>query len=55
LFYDIAVKKTDLRELKDFQVLGDKISAPKIVKPLVEEKASTGVKKDKKDNELIIF
>jgi GTP diphosphokinase / guanosine-3',5'-bis(diphosphate) 3'-diphosphatase len=55
LFYDIAIKKTDLRELKDFQVLGDKISAPKIVKPLVEEKASTGVKKDKKDNELIIF
>jgi guanosine-3',5'-bis(diphosphate) 3'-pyrophosphohydrolase len=55
LFYDIAVKKTDLRELKDFQVLGDKISAPKIVKPLVEEKASAGVKKDKKDNELIIF
>ena len=55
LFYDIAVKKTDLRELKDFQVLGDKISAPKIVKPLPEEKASAGVKKDKKDNELIIF
>jgi GTP diphosphokinase / guanosine-3',5'-bis(diphosphate) 3'-diphosphatase len=55
LFYDIAIKKTDLRELKDFQVLGDKISAPKIVKPLVEEKASAGVKKDKKDNELIIF
>ncbi len=55
LFYDIAVKKIDLRELKDFQVLGDKISAPKIVKPLVEEKALTTLKKDKKDNELIIF
>ncbi|MGN6541862.1 MAG: RelA/SpoT family protein [Ginsengibacter sp.] len=55
LFYDIAVKKTDLRELKDFQVLGDKISAPKVVKPPVEEKALTTLKKDKKDNELIIF
>src|SRR6185437_123401 len=48
LFYDIAVKKTDLRELKDFQVLGDKISAPKVVKPPVEEKALTTLKKDKK-------
>jgi len=55
LFYDIAVKKTDLRELKEFQVLGDKISAPKVVKPPVEEKALTTLKKDKKDNELIIF
>ncbi len=55
LFYDIAVKKIDLRELKDFQVLGDKISAPKIIKLPVEEKALTNLKKDKKDNELIIF
>ncbi|MGN6531030.1 MAG: RelA/SpoT family protein [Ginsengibacter sp.] len=55
LFYDIAVKKTDLRELKDFQVLGDKISAPKIIKPPVEEKGLSVLKKDKKDNELIIF
>jgi GTP diphosphokinase / guanosine-3',5'-bis(diphosphate) 3'-diphosphatase len=55
LFYDIAIKKIDLRELKDFQVLGDKISAPKIIKPPVEEKALINLKKDKKDNELIIF
>jgi len=56
LFYDIAIKKTDLRELKDFHVLGDKITAPKITKPLVEEKQEAASKKDnKKDNELIIF
>jgi GTP pyrophosphokinase len=56
LFYDIAVKKTDLRELKDFHVLGDKITAPKIIKPPVEEKQEAASKKDnRKDNELIIF
>jgi GTP pyrophosphokinase len=56
LFYDIAIKKIDLRELKDFHVLGDKITAPKITKPPVEEKQETTSKKDnKKDNELIIF
>ncbi|MEO8822680.1 MAG: bifunctional (p)ppGpp synthetase/guanosine-3',5'-bis(diphosphate) 3'-pyrophosphohydrolase [Ginsengibacter sp.] len=54
LLYDIAVKKIDLSELKDFQVLGDKISVPKIVKP-PEEKREVSSKKDKKDNELIIF
>ena len=56
LFYDISVKKIDLRELKDFHVLGDKITAPKITKLPVEEKHEVASKKDnKKDNELIIF
>jgi GTP pyrophosphokinase len=54
LFYDIAVKKIDLGELKDFKVLGDKLTIPKIVK-LPEEKKEVVTKKDKKDNELIIF
>src|SRR5690242_13717470 len=54
LLYDIAVKKIDLSELKDFNVLGDKLSAPKIVKH-PEEKHEVGNKKEKKDNELIIF
>jgi GTP pyrophosphokinase len=54
LLYDIAVKKIDLSELKDFQVFGDKLSQPKITKP-PEEKHETTSKKDKKDNELIIF
>ena len=54
LLYDIAVKKIDLSELKDFQVFADKLSQPKITKP-PEEKHETIPKKDKKDNELIIF
>lgn len=56
LLYDIAIKKTDLKELKEFQVLGDKILAPKIVKLPADEKHEVTAKKDnKKDNELIIF
>ncbi len=54
LLYEIAIKKIDLSELKDFQVLGDKLSLPKIVRP-PEEKHEINSKKDKKDNELIIF
>ena len=55
LLYDIAIKKIDLKELKEFQVLGDKISPPKIIKSPAEEKPEVISKKDKKDNELIIF
>ncbi|HSN07561.1 MAG TPA: bifunctional (p)ppGpp synthetase/guanosine-3',5'-bis(diphosphate) 3'-pyrophosphohydrolase [Hanamia sp.] len=54
LLYDISVKKIDLSELKDFQVFGDKLSLPKITKQ-PEEKHEAVSKKDKKDNELIIF
>ena len=56
LLYEIAVKKIDLKELKEFQVLGDKISAPKIIKTLIEEKSELPQKNhNKKDTELIIF
>lgn len=55
LLYDISIKKIDLKDLKDFHVLGDKIIAPKIIKPLPEEKNETDQKVNKKDNELIIF
>jgi len=56
LLYEIAIKKIDLKELKEFQILGDKIAAPKIIKPVIEEKAETTQKNlNKKDNELIIF
>lgn len=56
LLYDIAVKKIDLAELKDFQVVGDKILAPRPGKSLPEEKPDSSLKKDnKKDNELVIF
>ena len=56
LLYDISIKKIDLKELKEFQVLGDKIHAPKIVKlPADEKQEATNKKDNKKDNELIIF
>jgi len=58
LLYDIAVKKIDLKELKEFTTQGDKLVAPKPVKPLTEEKADKFIPQktyDKKDAELIIF
>ena len=56
LFYDIAIKKNDLKELKDFSSYGDKIVAPKIVKITEDKTGLQGFKPgDKKDTELIIF
>jgi guanosine-3',5'-bis(diphosphate) 3'-pyrophosphohydrolase len=58
LLYDIAVKKIDLKELKEFTVVGDKLVPPKPVKPVVEDKPAQDFNQrpaDKKDNELIIF
>jgi GTP diphosphokinase / guanosine-3',5'-bis(diphosphate) 3'-diphosphatase len=57
LLYEIATKKIDLKELKDFTASGDKLFAPKPVKPEVIETAddiNRPVKKEK-DAELIIF
>ena len=59
LFYDIAVRKIDLKELKEFTVHGDKLIPPKSVK-VIEEKnesadASKQINKKEKDAELIIF
>jgi len=58
LWYEIAIKKIDLKELKEFSVHGDKLILPKPVKPAVEEKADKEIvakSYDKKDAELIIF
>lgn len=58
LLYDIAVKKIDLRELKEFTVHGDKLMPPKPVKIITEvkpETETTGKALPKKDAELIIF
>ena len=56
LFYEISIKKIDLKELKEFNVIGDKIFAPKIHKPVPEEKFETENRHyNKKDAELIIF
>lgn len=60
LLYDIAIKKIDLKELKDFTASGDRLFFPKPVKPEHDDKhdeehhAKHHTKKDK-DAELIIF
>ena len=59
LHYNIATKKNDLKELKLFQVIGDKIEAPKPIQtssdtePVVFDPAQKTY--NKKDTELIIF
>jgi len=57
LLYKIATKSLDLKELKLFQVLGDKIEAPKPVVVPVEhpQEHNTHRQFPKKDSELIIF
>ena len=58
LLYEIAIKKIDLKELKEFTTSGDKLIPPKPVKVLVEEKHDTDITSrpyNKKDAELIIF
>ena len=55
LFYQVAIKNIDLKELKEFKVYGDKIEAPKPVK--VHEIKVDGLHHTfpKKEAELIIF
>jgi len=56
LFYDIAVKHIDLKDLKEFTVLGDKIEMPKPVRQPVEIRGEGSLSSlAKKDAELIIF
>ncbi|MEY3208688.1 MAG: hypothetical protein RL064_719 [Bacteroidota bacterium] len=57
LLYKIATKNIDLKELKTFQVLGDKIEAPKPVNVPAEinHETTTAKSVSKKDAELIIF
>jgi GTP pyrophosphokinase len=59
LHYNIATKKNDLKELKLFQVIGDKIEAPKPIAPIVDANVPVfdPAQKNysKKDSELIIF
>ncbi len=55
LYYQVAIKNIDLKELKDFKVFGDKIEAPKPVK--IHEVKVDGIPHPlaKKETELIIF
>ncbi|MGB3008171.1 MAG: RelA/SpoT family protein [Chitinophagaceae bacterium] len=58
LFYQVAVKNIDLKELKEFKVTGDKLEAPKPVKTLTEKQEFIPHHvhvHGKKDAELIIF
>jgi guanosine-3',5'-bis(diphosphate) 3'-pyrophosphohydrolase len=55
LYYQVSIKNIDLKELKEFKVIGDKLEAPRPVR-LIEIKPDTyhqGL--PKKETELIIF
>ncbi|HVY74645.1 MAG TPA: bifunctional (p)ppGpp synthetase/guanosine-3',5'-bis(diphosphate) 3'-pyrophosphohydrolase [Puia sp.] len=57
-YYQVAVKNIDLKELKDFQLLGDRLEFPKPAKTLptpAETKPDTLAPAQRKDTELIIF
>ena len=57
-FYQVAVKTIDLKELKEFAVLGDKLEPPKPPKPVepaLEANAPPIPSYSKKDTELVIF
>src|SRR5687767_4483607 len=58
LFYQVAVKNIDLKEIKEFKVTGDKIEAPRPVKTVHEFKQDITPFQHsggRKDAELIIF
>lgn len=54
-FYQIAVKSLDLKDLKEFNVLGDKLEPPKPQKTIIEVPFDQPHHYSKKDSELIIF
>ncbi|OLY91653.1 GTP pyrophosphokinase [Cnuella takakiae] len=54
LYYGIAIKSIDLKELKEYKVVGDKLEIPKVEKPLPEQKPAE-LHIPRKDTELIIF
>lgn len=58
LFYQVAIKNIDLKELKDFKVIGEKIEPPKPVKIITEFKPEILPQHQaivRKDAELVIF
>src|SRR5215204_3507591 len=55
LYYQISIKAIDLKELKDFQLLGDRLEPPKVVKQAPEVKTDGASAVSKKEAELIIF
>src|SRR5215204_5487769 len=55
LYYQISIKAIDLKELKDFQLLGDRLEPPKVVKQAPEVKTDGASAVSKKEAEPIIF
>lgn len=57
LYYQVSIRTIDLKELKDFHLLGDKLEIPRPPKPITENKPEgAGLSAiPKKDAELIIF
>lgn len=55
LFYRIAIKQIDLRELKEFELRGDKLELIKSRKQEVKPEPVSGKQEVHKDTELIIF
>jgi GTP pyrophosphokinase len=57
-FYQVSVRNIDLKELKEFQLLGDRLEPPKPVRPQPEARLSDNQGASavpRKDTELIIF
>jgi GTP pyrophosphokinase len=54
LYFSIAIKTIDLKELKDFKTSGDKLEAPSRLR-IMEPKPEYHPAINKKDTELIIF
>jgi GTP pyrophosphokinase len=56
LYYQITIKNIDLRDLKEFKLIGDRIEAPKPIKaPIEKQEPVPFVFTPRKDTELIIF
>lgn len=55
LYYQVAIKNLDLKELKELQLLGDRLEPPKPVKAPVETRPESITPAQRKDTELIIF
>jgi GTP pyrophosphokinase len=55
LYYQVAIKNIDLRELKEFKISGDRLDAPKPIKLQPEPKHDLPGTLSKKEAELIIF
>ena len=55
LYYNIAIKNIDLKELKEFKLYGDKLDSPKPVKQTDQKPEVYVPNKNVKEAELIIF